>query len=189
LAAALCAGCEPTVVKTCYIVVNDTPTVDESWWLVYWCWHRIRDANLPDPVDAENRATSLRSQHHHALSVLAASAQVTQDVADAMDVAFDEALRHIRLQRTTCYEPNAPRPPEFAPRDDLIRRTHALEEMRERSEVDADTAQRMASSLERDIAWLARFRTGLEPGGLDEVAISDADKEAARLLVDLILAH
>ena len=64
----------------------------------------------------------------------------------------------------------------------------ALAEMARRSNIDPDTVTRARDAMARDMAWLAQFQAGQAPGELSSIEATPAQIEAARILVELLLA-
>jgi hypothetical protein len=161
----------------------------EKWHALRACWLDLRDPRLPAP-DGAALSRDLLRRHSEALDELQAVGQLDSDVAAAMGVAFLEAVVHVQRKMATCYEPLPPgQPNPYVSRDDLTTQAAALTEMAERSAIDPLTVTRARATLERDIAWLAQFQAGKQPGKLDEIRAMPAEVEAARLLVELLLGR
>jgi hypothetical protein len=62
----------------------------------------------------------------------------------------------------------------------------ALEEMAGRSAIDPATVAQVREALERNIAWLARFQAGENPGNVSDLEVGATSAEAARVLIDLL---
>lgn len=111
----------------------------------------------------EGASTSLlrrayRRRHDAALAELVDRGEATEEILEALALAYDEALTHVLLPETPAMSrtPGAPR----RSRHGLVDRTAALEEMFERGDPSMLAVQRRKESLERDIAWLTQFRAG-----------------------------
>ena len=128
----------------------------------------------------------LHRRHDAALAALIEIGEIDAPVADEIGIAFEEAIAHIQRQQATCY---AALPPVFAPREDLVRQAEILEEMSTAGDIDPETMAQAQAALERDIAWLAQFHAGEEPGELDGIEITPEAAEAARILVELLLGY
>ena len=132
-------------------------------------------------------SNDLRRRHADALETLVADKILQADVADAMSVAFEQAIAHIQRQTVACcYEPL---PPEYMPRQNLTTQAAVLTEMVLRSGIDWDTANRAQAALERDMAWLSQFQAGKKPGQLESIEVTPAEVEAAHILVHLLLGY
>ena len=53
--------------------------------------------------------------------------------------------------------------------------------------IEAETLREVRSALERDIAWLTEFDAGEVSGEWGGVEVGEVSKEAARILVELLL--
>jgi hypothetical protein len=128
----------------------------------------------------------LRQRHEHALAALVESEEIDDAVADEIAIAFEEAIAHIQRQQATCY---IALPPVFAPREDLVKQAELLEELSAEGDIASKTVAQAQAALERDIAWLAQFHAGEEPGEVDGIEITPEAAEAARILVELLLGY
>jgi hypothetical protein len=63
-----------------------------------------------------------------------------------------------------------------------------LEEMAGNSDLDPVVVAQVREALGRDIAWLARFLAGEEPGIVSDMEVEATSAEAARVLVELLLS-
>jgi hypothetical protein len=149
----------------------------------------LRDPRLPAPGGAAFSHDLLR-RHSDALNALQADRQLDADVAVAMAVAFEEAIAHVQRKAAPCYEPVPPGQfNPYASREELATQAAALAEMAERSAINPVTVARAQAALERDLAWLARFRAGLAPAEPAAFMPGPAEVEAARVLVELLLGE
>lgn len=153
----------------------------EHWQSIRTCWLELRES--PIQISTESKFTdALLDQHRQACQALIQS-ETDPDIAQAIDLAFQHAIAHIRRQSSTCY---VSIPAEYVPRHDLTSQIIALTEMSRQSRLQPDTVARVRHSLERDMAWLARFQKG---NTLETQAcpITPIEIEATRLLVELLL--
>lgn len=173
----------PTPMPTCYTATPPTP--NPQWSALRDCWLALDDPALQS-FEETDFSRELCQRHADALDALIAAGELDPAVAAEMAVAFQEAVAHVQRQMASCY---IALPPEYTPRDDLVARAAALEEMAVRSEIDPATVEQARAALERDVAWLAQFHAGQTPGALDEVEVPPEAAEAARILVDLLLGE
>jgi hypothetical protein len=177
----------PTV--TCYMPTRPLPTPTFSsafsarWIALRECWLSLNDARLNSPEDTKFEYT-LRQRHADALMALVAQKELDDTVANEIGIAFDQAVAHIRRQLVTCY---IALPPEFVPREDLMKQAAILTEMAQRSDIDPNTTTRARAAIERDMAWFAQFAPGKTPVKLDEVQATATEMEAAQILAELLL--
>lgn len=195
LAALLTSGCEltrviaaltPTPQPTCYTAMPPTanpPSSSQQWKNLRACWLDLKDQRLQSFEDTDF-SQDLRRRHAEALEALVAGGELQPAVAEEIGVAFAQAIAHVQRQMATCY---IALPPEFNPREDLTKRSAALAEMAGRSDLDPAAVAQAQAALERDIAWLAQFVAGQQPGDLDKIEATPEAVEAARLLVELLL--
>ena len=90
----------------------------------------------------------------------------------------------MQRQQASCY---IALPPEFAPRDDLMRQADLLEDLAAEGDIDRETVAQARETVERAIAWLAQFHAGKVPGELEGIEVTPEAAEAARILVGLLL--
>lgn len=198
LAAYLTRGCTPTCYEpvaptpavTCYTVMPVTPSPSTDAYNALWvelksCWLSLDDPQLQSFED-NDFIRELRRRHNAALNALAGAGQLDPAVAEQIDIAFGQAIAHIQRQMATCY---IYLPPEFQPREDLLRQAELLEEMATKSELDPDTVAQAQAALERDITWLAQFQAGLGPAALEQIDLDPNAIEAARILVEMLLGR
>jgi hypothetical protein len=168
-------------------ILSSSPggSTDPNWSTLRACWV---DLDHPELQSFEDTGFSrdLRQRHEHALAALVESKEIDAAVADEIAIAFEEAIAHIQRQQATCY---IALPPVFAPREDLVKQAELLEELSAEGDIASKTVAQAQAALERDIAWLAQFHAGEEPGELDGIEITPEAAEAARILVELLLGY
>jgi hypothetical protein len=155
----------------------------DRWQELRECWLGLQDSRLRSFGESAFPA-ELRRRHADAVEALTAGKALDPKVAHAIIVAFEEAVFHIRRQMATCY---IALPPEFVPRQDLTDQAAALAEMAERSAIDPATVGRARAALAHDVALLARFAAGQQPGMTENVIATPEDAEAARVLVNVLV--
>lgn len=154
-----------------------------SWVALRNCWLDLDNPKLQSFEEADF-SHELRQRHADVLAVLVDSGELDGAVADEIDIAFKDAIAHVQRQQATCY---IALPPEFTPRENLMRQAELLREMAAEGDIDPETMSRVQAALERDITWLAQFHAGEMPGELEEIEITPEATEAARILVELLL--
>jgi len=164
------------------IGVARTPEPNAQWQPLRACWFDLNDPRLQSCADNEF-ITGLRQRHADALAALTDAAELDPAVADEIGAAFEQAIAHVQRGIATCY---IALPPEYMPRQDLMRQAAALEEMAARSDVDPNTVAQAQAALARDLAWLAQFQAGQTPEWF-KVEVPPESAEAARVLVNLLL--
>jgi hypothetical protein len=99
--------------------------------------------------------SQLAKDHRAALNELVAADRLDAEVADQIQVAFNEAAYHMWRSNApiTCYEPMLV---DYTPtsRGQLIQQTGLLAELAETDSIDKNTIAKAQSALERDIAFL-----------------------------------
>jgi len=70
----------------------------------------------------------------------------------------------------------------------MLSQLEVLEQMAVESEIDPATVAQVRAALEQDIAWLAEFKAGQTPDSSGGVEVSWTSMEAARILIELLLA-
>jgi hypothetical protein len=177
---------------SCYIqtvVVPRTPDLDailnEPWAMLRDCWLELDHPALKTIGDTDFTRT-LRQRHTEALEGLVASGEMEAAVADEIEIAFEEVILHRQGQMSTCY---IALPPEFVPREDLLRQIEILEEIEATGEIEATTLARARAAIERDMAWLSAVPAWRIPGELEEVESDPVSVEAARILVELLISE
>lgn len=182
---ACCYAPVPPTYTSPFLSPSPAESADPNWSTVRACWLELDHSELQSFEDTDF-SRDLRQRHEQALATLVESGKIDAAVADEIAVAFEEAIAHIQRQQATCY---IALPPVFAPREDLHRQAEMLEEMASEGDIDAETVAQAQAALERDIAWLAEFHAGEEPGELDGIKVTPEAAEAARILVELLLEH
>ncbi|MBN1977683.1 MAG: hypothetical protein JW918_09805 [Anaerolineae bacterium] len=147
------------------------------------CWFDLDNPKLQS-FDDTDFSRELRQRHEDALTTLVDSGELDAAVADEIAAAFEEAIAHVQRQQASCY---IALPPEFAPRDDLMRQADLLEGLAAEGDIDPGTVAEAQEALERDIAWLAQFHAGEVPEELEGIEVTPEAAEAARILVGLLL--
>ena len=169
---------------TCYLPTEEpSPASNQRWADLRQCWFDLDDPKLQSFED-NDFSRELRQRHKDALAALVGSGEIDAAVADEIAVAFEEAVAHVQRQQASCY---IALPPEFAPRDDLVRQADLLEDLAAEGDIDPGTVTQAREALERDIAWLAQFHAGETPEELEGTEITPEAAEAARILVGLLL--
>lgn len=184
LGSLMAARCVST---TCYLMPTLTPTPDTpltpNWAALRACWLDLDNPKLQSFEDTDF-SHALRQRHADALTALIDSGELDAAVADEIATAFEEAIAHVQRQQASCY---IALPPEFTPRDDLMRQADLLEYLAAEGNIDPGTVAQAREALERDIAWLAQFHAGEVPGELEGIEVTPEAAEAARILVGLLL--
>lgn len=176
-------------VTTCYepyVTLIPSPTgpgTDPNWAELRECWLDLDNPKLQSFEDTDF-SRELRQRHEDALTTLVDSGELDSAIADEIAAAFEEAIVHVQRQQASCY---IVLPPEFTPRDDLMRQADLLEDLAAEDDIDPETVAQAQEALERDIAWLAQFHAGEVPEELEEIEVTPEAAEAARILVGLLL--
>jgi hypothetical protein len=126
----------------------------------------------------------LDQRHIQALKALVAGGELVTDVADRVNIAFEQILAHNEGLMSLCY---IAFPAEYFPRQDLMGQIATLEEMADKSDLDPAVVAQLREVLGRNIAWLAQFLAGEEPGIVSDIEVGTTSAEAARVLVELLL--
>lgn len=147
----------------------------------------------------------LAAQHRAALDELVSVGELSPDVANELQAAFDAASYHVYRSHApiTCYEPMIV---DYAPTssDQLTTQADLLAEMADRSDLDPATVSQAQAAVERDIAFLslssdernalydpliqaASQGTAVPPFDQLDLEITPEAAEAARFLVELLL--
>ena len=177
-------------VTTCYSPIPPTPSptppvtpLTPAWATLRACWLDLENPKLQSFEDTDF-SRELHQRHADALSALVTSGELDAAVANEIAAAFEEAIAHVQRQQASCY---IALPPEFTPRDDLMRQADLLEDLAAEGDIDPGTVAQAQEALERDIAWLAQFHAGKVPEELEEIEVTPEAAEAARILVTLLL--
>ncbi len=207
VASLLTSRCRPT----CYVPVLTPSTLTAQG----GDWDRLRqywwdlDLLARDAQNLEKGQQTLQkftAGHRAALDALVAAGQVSPEVADDLQLAFEGAAYHVWRANApiTCYVP-APYPDYGTQSNvDLAKQAESLEEMAQKGALDPDTVARARAAIERDIAWRtlpegdqkAIIEAVMEAAqGTDQypplekldLEISTSAREAARILVELLL--
>lgn len=207
LASWLTSRCRPT----CYTSVppTSTPTAQNGYWSrlrQYWWDLDLLARDARDMERGQQTLQKFTEGHRAALDALVAAGQVSPEVADDLQVAFEGAAYHVWRANApiTCYVP-APYPDYGTQSNvDLAKQAELLEEMAMKSALDPEVVARAQAAIERDIAWRtlpeedqkaiieaimqAAQGTSQYPS-LEELdlEIPPTAREAARILVELLL--
>jgi hypothetical protein len=175
------------------------------------CWLRLdwlaeQASDWSDYEKGDRALEQLRTEHRAALDELVAASELEADVADYVQVAFDEAAFHVWRANCgiTCYE--AMPGPEYTPyaSGQLVQQAEILAELADDATVDPEAVARAQAAVEQDIAFLGLsdeevqtiYDALIEAAGdsydypsLEEVdlEITPQAAEAARFLVELLL--
>lgn len=182
MAARCVTACYAPIPETLAPSSTGTP-LPPDWAALRACWFDLDNPELESFEDTDF-SRELRQRHKDALTALVDSAEIDAAVTDEIAAAFEEAIAHVQRQQATCY---IGLPPEFAPRDDLVRQADLLEDLAAEGYVDSGTVAQAQEALERDITWLAQFHAGETPGELEGIEVTPEAAEAARILVALLL--
>jgi hypothetical protein len=181
---------------------DDTPRGElrDAWMQLEWLAGQSTDWERGEQARQE-----LAAQHRAALDSLAADGQLSPEVAEELQAAFEAATYHVYRSHApiTCYEPMIV---DYAPTssDQLTTQADLLAEMADQADLDPATVSLARAGIERDIAFLslsmderqalydALIQAGNEgtpipPFDQLELEITPAAREAARFLVDLLL--
>ena len=153
----------------------------------------------------EKARQELAAQHRAALDELVGAGELSSEVADEVQAAFDAAAYHIYRSNApiTCYEPMIV---DYAPvsSDQLTQQAELLTQMAEKGELDPATVSKARAAIERDIAFLslspeerqalydqliqaANQGAVVPPFDQLELEITPQAAEAARFLLELLL--
>jgi hypothetical protein len=153
----------------------------------------------------EQARQQLAAQHRSALDKLVAEGELSPEVADELQTAYDAATYHVYRSHApiTCYEPMIV---DYAPTssDQLTTQADLLAEMSDQADLDPATVALTQAGIERDIAFLSLSMdernalydalieagnegTPIPPFDQLELEITPEAREAARFLVDLLL--
>lgn len=181
---------------------DDTPRGElrDAWMQLEWLAGQSTDWERGEQARQE-----LAAQHRAALDSLVADGQLSPEVAEELQAAFEAATYHVYRSHApiTCYEPMIV---DYAPTssDQLTTQADLLAEMADQADLDPATVSLARAGIERDIAFLslsmderqalydALIQAGNEgtpipPFDQLELEITPAAREAARFLVDLLL--
>ncbi|MDY7079570.1 MAG: hypothetical protein SXV54_22020 [Chloroflexota bacterium] len=160
------------------------------------CWLRFdwlaQQAKEADYEQGERVRDELLANHRAALDDLVTAGELDSGVADQMQVIFAEAAFHIWRSNApiTCY---VAMPIEYWARDDLIGQTKLLREAA--GDLDPAVMEEIQAAIARDVAFFEAVDAGgagpdlLEQLQAGEIEASPEAVEAARVLVDLLLAE
>ena len=157
--------------------------LQRPWTALRDCWAELKCGEARSIGD-EPLSQDLQQRHSQALQALVANGELATDVAQKVGVAFEQILAHHEGLLSMCY---IAIPVEHMPRQDLMAQIAALEEMVGGSDLDPAVVAQVRETLGRDIAWLAQFLAGEEPGVVSDIEVGTTSAEAARVLVELLL--
>jgi hypothetical protein len=210
LAALLATRCRPPAVS-CYEPMPITPNpfegLGEGWEPLRQAWLDL-DLLARDAADWEQGEATrdrLIAQHDEALKSLTASGELSADVAEDLQAAFEGAAYHVWQSNSlmTCYDLAAPTY-GIDSSQDLTEQAELLLEMAGRSAIDEATVAQAQAAIERDVAYIALpyqdQRAIIEAvqeeagSGYDYPPFHEVDldippesREAAAILVELLL--
>ena len=172
-----------------------------AWLQLDWLALQSKD----DWERGEKARQELAAQHRAALDELVDAGELSSEVADEVQAAFDAAAYHIYRSNApiTCYEPMIV---DYAPvsSDQLTQQAELLTQMAEKGELDPATVSKARAAIERDIAFLslspderqalydqliqaANQGAAVPPFDQLELEITPQAAEAARFLLELLL--
>ncbi|MBN1978800.1 MAG: hypothetical protein JW918_15490 [Anaerolineae bacterium] len=157
--------------------------MQKPWLALRRCWTELESGKARSFSDAPLPA-DLPQRHADALGKLVADGELEAAVAEKVEAAFGQMLEHVDRLGSMCY---IAMPLESVPRGDMMGQIAALEEMAGRGDIDPATVAQVRASLERNIAWLARFQAGESMGLASDFEVDASSAEAARALVQLLL--
>ncbi len=156
----------------------EAPQTDTSLNALRASWLELKNPQLREDTDLKH----LLQQHSEALTALVKEELIDSAVAADIQVAFEEAIAHIRRSQVTCYNPTV----ELTPRQDMLEQAMVLAELAQQTTIDSDTIERVGAALARDIAWLDQLRAGQRSNNPEEIQPTPTEIEAARILVELL---
>ena len=163
--------------------MNTNP--QKPWTALRRCWAELNSGEARSIGD-ESLPQELQQRHAQALAALVASGDLATDVADRVGIAYEQILAHKEGLMGLCY---IAFPSEYMPRQDLMGQIVALEEMAGNSDLDPAVVAQVREVLGRNIAWLAQFLAGEQPGVVSDIEVGTTSAEAARVLVELLLGR
>ena len=171
---------------------DDSPRgrLRHCWLRLDWLAQKTREIPSENYEQGEQARDELVAEHRAALDDLVAAGELDTDVADQMQVAFDEAAFHAWRNNApmTCY---MEMPIESVARGDLIQQAELLREAA--SDLDPAVVEEAQAAIARDIAFFeaaagpeagTKLIEQFEAGG---IKASPEAIEAAHILVDLLL--
>jgi hypothetical protein len=159
----------------------EAPQTDVSLNTLRASWLELKD--LPLQVDeGTDFSQRLLQQHAEALTALVEEGLIDSAVAADIQVAFEEAVAHIRRLRVMCYNPTI----VAVPRQAMVDQAMALTELAQQTTIDPDTLERARAALARDIAWLDQLRAGQGSNNPEGIQPTPSEIEAARILAELL---
>jgi hypothetical protein len=171
-----------------------------TWLQLGWLAEQSTDAER-----GQQALEDLAAQHRAALDELVAAEELTPEVADELQTAYEAAAYHVFRSHApiTCYEPVLV---DYAPvsSEQLTAQADLLAEMASQAGLDPTTVSQAQASIERDIAFLgltsderqalydpliqaANQGATIPPFDQVDLEITPEAREAARFLVGLLL--
>jgi len=172
-----------------------------AWMRLEWLGEQATD----DWERGDRALQELAGQHQQALDELVAAGELSPEVAEELQAAYEAAAYHVYRSHApiTCYEPMIV---DYAPTSSgqLTAQADLLAEMADRSDIDPATVSQARAGIERDIAFLslssdernalydpliqaANQGASIPPFDQLDLEITPEAAEAARYLVDLLL--
>jgi len=173
----------------------------ERWAALRQCWldllHPQEQQENPDgspPLgdlggltpEQQEAFASMVQRHREALDALVTAGELEAAVADGIAVAFEQDIAHREGSMSMCY---IAMPAEAFTRQDLGQQLALLDEMALQSAIDPATVEKVRAALARDIEQLAQIQAGQSPSAMGDLPEDAASREAARVLVELLLGQ
>ena len=173
----------------------------EAWMQLEW----LAQQSTGDWERGDQARQELTAQHRAALDELVGAGELSPEVAEELQAAYDAATYHIYRSHApiTCYEPMIV---DYAPSssDQLTTQADLLAEMADQADLDPATVSQAQAGIERDIAFLslssdernalydpliqaASQGEAIPPFDQVDLEITPEAREAARYLVELLL--
>ncbi len=184
------------------------PQVDSPRGELRSVWMRLEwlgEQSTGDWERGDQARQELTAQHRLALDELVTDGELSPEVAEELQAAFEAAAYHVYRSHApiTCYEPMIV---DYAPTSSgqLTTQADLLAEMADRADLDPATVSQAQAGIERDIAFLslssdernalydsliqaANQGAAIPPFDQLDLEIPPEAAEAARYLVDLLL--
>jgi predicted GNAT family acetyltransferase len=165
---------------------------DDRWAALRQCWLELLHVHedmesLAGPTPQQQEAlAALAQRHRQALDALVAAGTLDAAVAAGIAVALEQIVEHRERSLSLCY---IAFPAEQMPRQDLQQQLALLDEMAAKSVLSPSTVEKARAALERDVEWLTQFQAGQVPGPLGNLEAGMSARDAARVLVELLLGQ
>jgi hypothetical protein len=168
---------------------NSSEDVLRNSWLQL---KKLSQVTQMDSNEGERLRDELMTNHRNALDGLVALNEISSEVANQIQHAFEQAAYHTwRVYAPAmCYEAM---PPEAFPSGDLIQQANQLIELS--NDLDPATVEKVQAAIARDMAFFEAISQDKNPYELlkqfntDELEISPEALEAARFLMELLLSN